>query len=260
MGAYTIVYEALCARLLKMERHVTLRVLRYPQAANWFLNTARVAAYLTHPRIPTLREVAGDRGFFFLVRDMIEGDDLQNGIGQRGIWSVSGVVQIVKEVADVLDYAHGNGIVHGYVHPRHILRDHEGRSFLIGFAEVPPPADHVFGNPIHLPPEQFNAPGNAVAASDVFALGETAYWLLSGRHPFSGVRVSGLEAAKNEARFRRIHEVRKDVPPGVDAVLCRSMAPRPEDRFPSAGQFAGALAAAVHDVQPQGKRWWQLWK
>jgi serine/threonine-protein kinase len=117
----------------------------------------------------------------------------------------------------------------------------------------------ALGNPLHLAPEQFEGDGQATPASDVFALAETALWLLCGRHPFEGFRAAELLAAKRAGQFRRrIQELLPGIPPAVDQVLRRGMAGDPAGRYATAGEFAAALASAEY-AGASSRRWW-FWR
>src|SRR5262249_9469426 len=161
--------------------------------------------------IPALHEVGETETRLYMVRRLVEGDDLQNNIGNSTGNKIE-VARIIAEIATALDYAHEQGVVHGYVHPRHLLLGNDGGSWLIGFGEYPAPDPAVLGNPIHLAPEQI-AGGIVTARSDVYALAETAVWLLSGRHPFRGWRSAELIAAKRRDPLHRdYHQGRPAIP------------------------------------------------
>jgi serine/threonine protein kinase len=250
-GSRTIVFEATHPN--RRDRRMALQVLRSGANTKEFLWAARLNAWLDHPRIPRIFEVGEFQGQLYMVRHFVEGTDLQNNIG-GATRPAADVARIVAEVANALDYAHGRGVVHGYVHPRHILLDCDGSAWLIGFGEYSP-AD----NPIHFAPEQLDAGGAVSPRTDVYALSETAFWLLTGCHPFSEIRHSALVAAKRDGRLRRgILDLRQDIPRGVDPVLRQGLAPCPEDRFASAGDFAAALSAAIIAPGQGPGAWWRF--
>jgi serine/threonine protein kinase len=256
-GIYTTVYEARHTHPKLGERVVALKLLRRRLDAGHFLQAARLNAFLDHPRIPSLYGVGEAAGQPYTARMFIEGDDLQNGISAtRGIPEVT---SIIAEVAAALDYAHGRGVVHGFVHPRHVLMGNDGHAWLIGFGEYPPTGPAAQGNPLHLAPEQLEAQGAAVPASEVYALAETALWLLCGRHPFAGLRATDLIVAKRTVQLRReARELRPGIPPAVEQVLRRGLAPDPADRYAEAGEFVNALASAAH-LGEKSNRWW-FWR
>jgi serine/threonine-protein kinase len=97
--------------------------------------------------------------------------------------------------------------------------------------------------------------GLATPASDVYALAETALWLLSGQHPFAGLQINDLMVAKRTSALRRpIEEMLPDCAPAVHHVLGRGLAAEPADRFATAGEFAAALTLA--ERRSGSRRWW----
>jgi serine/threonine-protein kinase len=245
-GVYTTVYEATHTHPRLRERPpVALKVLRHRGHARHLLQAARLNAALDHPRIPPVYEVGYVSGHHYTARMFVQGDDLQNGIGAAAR-STLDAARIVGAVAAALDHAQGRGVIHGLVHPRHILSGSDGSAWLIGFGEYPAAEPSALGTPLHLAPEQLEAGGAATPASDVYALAETAVWLLSGRHPFAGFRVTELPAAKRTGQPRRLgSDSGPGVPPAVQQVLRRGMAADPAERYATAGDFATALACAA---------------
>lgn len=219
------------------------------------ISAARLNAALEHPQIPALYEVGEAAGRPYTARMFVEGDDLRSSI-RVGKWSIPEVATILAPVANGLDYAHERGVVHGYVHPRHVLVGKNGAAWLIGFGEYPPADVAALGNPLHLAPEQLQRNGRVTPATDVYALSETAVWLLCGRHPFAGFRVAELLTAKRTSQLRaEIPELLPHVSPAVAQVLRRGLAAEPAVRYAKASQFATALASAEHDGK-SSRRWW----
>jgi serine/threonine-protein kinase len=252
-GALTTLYEATCA--LAPGRRVIVRVLRNCRHAPYFLEASQLEARLEHPHIPSLYEVGeAEGGSQYSVRQFVDGDDLQNDIGSASRPHAE-VARVIAQVSEALDYLHGRGAVHGYVHPRHLLLGRDGAAWLIGFGEYPP-AYPAAVHPVHLAPEQLEAGGQVTPRADVYGLAETAFWLLCGRHPF-GTFGDGepLLTAKRQGQTRPIDRVmRQGLPDEVRAVLLRGLCPAPAERYDSAGAFARALTAAVRP-----KRWWRFW-
>jgi serine/threonine protein kinase len=257
-GVYTTVYEARHTHPRLRDRPVALKVLRHRRDAEHFLQAARLNAFLDHSRIPSLYEVGEAAGQLYTARMFIEGDDLQNGIGEANR-NITEVARIIAEIAAALDYAHGLGVVHGLVHPRHVLLGNDGAVWVIGFGEYPPTEPVALGNPLHLAPEQLEPDGTVTPASDVFALSETALWLLCGRHPFGGFPATELLAAKRTGRLRRqIRELLPGVSPALEQVLRRGLAAEPAGRYAKASEFATALASAAR-AGGGSRRWW-FWR
>ena len=254
-GQYAAVYEARHTHPKLRHRPIALRVLRYNEYAQHFMSAARLNACMEHPRIPALHEVGETAGRLYWARSFVEGDDLQNDI--RGpSRKIEDVLRIAAELAGPLDYAHGRGIVHGCVHPRHVLLGPAGFAWLIGFGEYPLASAKDLRNPLHFAPEQF-ANGAVTPACDVYCLSETCFWMLCGRHPFDTLRTTALLEAKLAGQVaRNLHEIRPEVVAGVEQVLLRGLAPDPAARYASPGEFATALVGAHCAAK---KTWWRLW-
>jgi serine/threonine protein kinase len=254
-GLYAAVYEARHTHPKLRDRRIALRVLRHNKYAPHFMSAARLNARLEHPHIPALHQVGEYEGRLYTARNFVEGDDLQNGIrGERR--NIEEVLRIAGDVAGALEYAHGRGIVHGYVHPRHILLGPDGFGWLIGFGEYPLPELEVFGNPLHVAPEQFSN-CNATPATDVYCLSETCFWVLSGRHPFHHVGIADLLKAKNSEDLQRgLRETNPDISSAIEKVLLRGLSPDPAARYGSPGGFVAALVEA-HGTGK--KSWWRVW-
>jgi eukaryotic-like serine/threonine-protein kinase len=126
---------------------------------------------------------------------------------------------------------------------------------VIGFGEMEPPGQAT-GNPLHCAPEQFGPnPGPIGPRTDVYQLAETAAWLLAGEHPFDvGRSAERVLAAKQAADGWRTGRLR-NLPRAVTTTFRRALSPDPAARYPSAGEFAAALAEAVHER----RRAWRVW-
>jgi serine/threonine-protein kinase len=175
---------------------VVLKLLCRKDYGSWFLRIARATASLEHPGIVPCYEVGMVSEQPFLTLALVGGSNLSRRIAQVGPRSIEETIRIVRDVAAALEYAHGRGLIHGHLHPKHILINENGYPKLIGFGEYPLPEDAVFGNPLHLAPEQLQAAGSLTPRTDVYALAETAFWLLAGRHPFHESNVHSMLAIK----------------------------------------------------------------
>jgi serine/threonine protein kinase len=196
--------------------------------------------------------VASDQPYLALA--LVRGSDLSHRIRAVGPAPVADVIRIIGDVAAALHYAHGRGVVHGNLHPNHVLIDEGRAAKVIGFGEFPLPADAMFGNPRHLAPEQL-AGAALTPATDVYSLAETAFWLLTGRHPYYADGALEMLAMKDSEPAPSARTIRPELSPRLDAVLRRGMALKPTDRFNSIVEFADALARGSH-----GKTWWNFWR
>jgi serine/threonine-protein kinase len=223
---------------------------------------AQVLATLNHPNIVRLVEVGEAQGYgFFSTLEYVEGGNLAEMVHRPKLPHESEVVRIANLVAAALDYAHGRNIVHGNVHPKHILLYRTGHVFLIGFGEIAPrrPKRMLIGNPHFLAPEQLDGL-DTIPQTDVYGLAEVVFLLLTGSFPFQGA--GGMEQLlkrKRSVKAPSIRGCRPELPRRVDLTLQQAMALRPEDRYRSAGQFVEELDQALRVFQGGPKKWWQFW-
>jgi serine/threonine protein kinase len=217
---------------------------------------AQLLAGLDHPNILRVIEVGAAQGYgFFSALEYVEGGSLAEMVGRPPLPHHVELIRIVREVAAALDHAHGRNVVHGSVHPKHILLDRAGHVSLTGFAEVAPSGSEgiVVGNPHFLAPEQFTSLDKAVPQTDVYALAEVAYLLLSGSFPFQGAEgIEQLMNRKCSGAVPNIRACKPELPPRVDLALQKGMALRPEKRFGSPGQFVEELDKALRICDRDG--------
>ncbi|MBN9523279.1 serine/threonine protein kinase [bacterium] len=255
-GRSATLYEARHTHPNLRDRRTVLKVLRNRHNTEYFLHQARAHAALRHPRVPAVYEVAEEDGRPYLARAFVEEAAPRLVIGQEP-WPVPAVLRVVADVAEVLDFAHRCGFGHGDLHPRHLLFGEDGAMWVIGFGEYPSAGDAAFGNPHLLAPEQL-AGAPVTPATDVYALGGVAVWMLCGRAPFAHLSGQELFDAKRTGPTpRSVRAERPDVPAAMAEVLDRALAIDPAARYPGPGTFAAELAAAEH-VAPR-RRWW-LWQ
>ena len=240
---------------LRHHRRVAIKVLREELAAavgaERFLEEIRVTASLQHPHILPLFDSGSAEGLVWYVMPFVEGETLRSRLARERRLPVEDALQLVREMADALDYAHRHGIVHRDVKPENVLLQ-SGHALVADFG-IALALEHAgagrltrtgitLGTPSYMAPEQAAGDRPIDARTDVYALGAVLHEMLAGESP--------LEAASHyEMRRRAMDEPvaelaarRADVSPSLDAAVRRALAREPDDRFPSAGAFAAALA------------------
>lgn len=224
---------------------------------------AQVLATLNHPNIVRVVEIGQAQGIgFFSALEFAEGSSLDILVRGLQLPQECEVVRIAKLVAAALDYSHGRNIVHGYVHPKHIMLDQTGQVFLFGFGEIGPECREwmVLGDPHFQAPEQIDGLGKTVPQTDVYGLAEVVFLLLTGFFPFGGEGIPELFRRKRSRQSPSIRKHRPELPRKVDLTLQRAMALRPEDRYRSPGKFVEELELALRVCQEGRKKWWQFWR
>jgi len=238
------------ARDLKYERAVAVKVLRPDLAAEIgptrFLQEIQIAARLHHPHILPLYDSDQVDGLVYYVMPYIEGETLRQKLQRERQLPVSQALQIAREVADALSYAHSCNVIHRDIKPANILLDagHAlvadfGIARAVGSGETS--TGHIVGTPAYMSPEQVDGSRFLDGRSDIYSLGCVLYEMLVGEAPFRGSTLTAVIANRLTGPVPSPRAYRDLVPEAVDAAVKKAMATLPADRFSTAAQFAEAL-------------------
>jgi len=243
---------------LKYQRSVAVKVLLSELAeavgAARFLQEIQIAARLHHPHILPLYDSDEAQGFLYYVMPYIEGESLRERLVRERQLPVGDAVQIAREVADALSYAHKSGVVHRDIKPANILLE-SGHAIVadFGIARAVGVATsgaftgprHVIGTPAYMSPEQSEGSEYLDGRSDIYSLGCVLFEMLVGEPPYNGSTLEAVIARRLSNPLPSPRAFRELVPEGIDAAVKKSLARLPADRFVSAAQFAEALATPV---------------
>lgn len=266
-GAMGLVYKA---HDPKIDRVVALKTIilserQSPEEKQFrerFLVEARAAGRLTHPSIVAVYDVGEDTKTQnpFIVMEYVEGESLEKQLSDLGAEFPSEcALNLVRELACALDYAHSQGIVHRDIKPGNILLTSDGRSKITDFGVAKlntayqTVAGQSLGTPAYMSPEQLN--GDTVdGRSDLFSLGVILYTLLTGHRPFQGNSAMTVS-------FRVVHRdplpvsaYDSDFPPDVDYVIGRAMAKDPAHRYQTGKELADDLSDLQEGRTPRSKQ------
>jgi serine/threonine-protein kinase len=250
------------ARDLKHDRPVALKVLHPELAASLgadrFLREIRLAARLQHPHILTVLdsgqvEVPGSPPLLWFTMPFVRGESLRDRLRRETQLPVEDAVRIAREAADALAFAHAEGVVHRDIKPENILLS--GTHALVadfGIARALGPGGDdkltetglTVGTPAYMSPEQASGARELDARTDIYSLGVVLYEMLAGETPFAAPTTQAMIARRFLETPRPIRELRDSVPEPVERALQRALARTPADRFGSASELAGALAAS----------------
>ncbi|MFI5214272.1 MAG: protein kinase [Gemmatimonadales bacterium] len=246
------------AKDLKHDREVALKVLR-PElgavlGADRFLAEIKITARLDHPHILTLIDSGASEGFLYYVLPFVRGESLRDLLNREKQLGVDQALQITKQVASALDYAHRQGVVHRDIKPENILIQ-EGEAMLADFGIALAVKEAggnrltetglSLGTPQYMSPEQATGDRQLDARSDVYSLGAVLYEMLAGEPPVTGPTAQAMIAKLMTERPTRLRIVRDTVSEGIDAAVARALSKIPADRFASAGDFARALEVSA---------------
>jgi eukaryotic-like serine/threonine-protein kinase len=240
---------------LKHDRRVAIKVLRPELAAvvgaERFLAEIRVTANLQHPYILPLHDSGEAGGSVFYVMPYVEGESLRDRLTREKQLPVEDALRIATEVAGALDYAHRRGVIHRDIKPENILL-HEGQALVADFgialamssagASRMTETGMSLGTPHYMSPEQAMGERDVTAKTDIYALGCVLYEMLLGEPPFTGPSAQAIVAKVMTEEPRPICAQRRTVPPHVEAAILTALQKLPADRFPTAADFANAIA------------------
>jgi eukaryotic-like serine/threonine-protein kinase len=246
------------ARDLRHGRWVAIKVLREELAAavgaERFLEEIRVTASLQHPHILPLFDSGSAEGLVWYVMPFVEGETLRSRLARERRLPVDEAVQLVREIADALEYAHRHGIVHRDVKPENVLLQ-SGHALVADFGIALALENAggarltrtgiTLGTPLYMAPEQVAGDRPIDARTDVYALGAVLHEMLAGESPFAAAPHQVMPRNVMHEQVVGLAMRRADVSPSLDAAVQRALAKEPDHRFPSAGAFAAALAVPL---------------
>jgi serine/threonine protein kinase len=229
----------------------TQNALSLERAKVRFRREARALANLgSHFQVPQLLDYFTTNGEFYLVQDYIEGETLAQEVRRRGRQSEAKVKRFLQEILPVVQFIHRNRIIHRDIKPSNIIRcGRDSRLVLIDFGAVrefltdidntayfQPQTTQFVGTPGFAPPEQLAL--RPCYASDVYALGMTCLYLLTGRSPIE------FDVDPRTGNILWLHTV--SVSGHFATVLDKMLRSAPEDRYASVDEVERALALEPH--------------
>jgi TolB-like protein/Tfp pilus assembly protein PilF len=250
---------------LKHKRSVALKVLRPELAQSLgperFQREIELAARLQHPHILTVHDSGEAAGQLWFTMPFVEGESLRARLNRQKQLPIEDAVQITKEAAQALEYAHQHGVLHRDIKPENILLTTDGSTLVADFGiaralrggdERLTETGFAVGTPAYMSPEQASGERDLDATTDVYSLGCVLYEMLAGEPPFTGPTPQAILSKRLSGEIPRVRVVRPAVPDGVERAVIRALAPVAADRFASAADFVRALAA--HSAIRPGRR------
>jgi len=245
------------ARDLRHERFVALKTLR-PEIAialgrERFLREIKLAARLQHPNILPVYDSGDAGGTLYYVMPFVEGESLRDKLDREPQLPIDDALQIAREVAEALAYAHDHDVVHRDIKPENIMLS-GGHAIVadFGIARAVSAAGGdkltqtglAIGTPAYMPPEQASGSGQVDRRSDIYSLACVLYETLAGQPPFTGPTAQAIMARHSLDAVPRLKIVRDAIPDELEVVIERALEKVPADRYQTSGEFAKALTSA----------------
>jgi len=251
-GAMGVVY---LGKDPKINRQVAIKTLDYAQFSSKelkvvksrFFREAEAAGRLSHHNIVTVYDVGEEDDFAFIAMDYVTGVALSEYTSVDNLLPVDEVYRIIQEVADTLDYAHSQNIVHRDIKPGNIMYNPQDRQIKItdfGIARI---TDSVktrtgsfMGSPSYMAPEQMTGT-HVDGRADLYALGVSFYQLLCGRLPFDADSLGNLAYKITNEKHTPIRDIRSDLPASATRIINKALQKKPEKRYATGKEMSAAI-------------------
>ncbi len=250
-------------RHVTMQRSVALKIVSRdvgsnPAALERFLAEARAIAALDHPAIVQAYSVDCEGDRYYIVMEYVDGRDLQRVVEEDGPLDCGKAVEYMRQAADGLAHAHSRNLIHCDIKPSNLLVNSQEQVKILdmGMARLGGGAaegngsdnDHILGSVDYLAPEQALGSESFDHRADIYSLGCTLYFLLTGHPPFPEGTLPEKILKHQTQQPRPIPTERPGVPPQLVQVCRRMMAKEPEERYQSADEILDALAEIPLDA------------
>jgi serine/threonine protein kinase/tetratricopeptide (TPR) repeat protein len=248
---------------IRHDRPVALKVLQPEETAalgtDRFHREIKVLARLRHPFVLPLHDSGEAAGALYFVMPYIEGESLRARFTRESTLHPEAIVAIVRQIAEALDYAHGQGVIHRDVKPENILISQHGHAMLADFgiargallpSGAPPTrtaltqSGMAIGTADYMSPEQALGEVEIDGRSDIYSLGCVVYEALTGQPPFTGANALSIVAQHIGVPAPNLATKRADVSTSLARAVARSLQKNRDERFPTATSFVQALAGS----------------
>jgi len=249
--------EVYLANQVSLDRKVALKVLSKELAkrknfVDRFLREARSMAKLDHPYVVKVYGAGSDKGLNFVAIEYIDGKSMQDWIDKEKKLSIGDAVHVILRCSDALKEAHDQTLIHRDIKPDNILVTSKGVVKVADFGLAKALSDEDMsmtasgtglGTPLFMPPEQARDAKTVDHRTDIYALGVTLYYFVTGQLPFTGANLVELIQAKESGRFEPAKKVNPDVPEKLDLIIHKMMAKEQKHRYSTCDEIINDLDA-----------------
>ena len=219
------------------------------------LREPRLLASLNHPNIVTVITAEKQDNVFFIVMEYVPGETLESLIANRGALEVATVLDYTCQIANAVEHAHKQGVIHRDLRPANVFVTDKGL-LKVGdfgtsrFLEIAAHGTTVIGSPPYMAPEQFE--GRAVFSSDLYSLGVTMYQMLTGELPYDTPAPQDLDRLRRGELVRPPRSRNPQVPLAVNAIVMRALAGSVSERYQKAEDLLHDILTARRTLAKTG--------
>ncbi len=236
--------EVYLAKQVSLDRNVALKVLSKELAAQEsfvarFHREARAMAKLHHPNIVQVYAAESHRGVNFVAIEYVDGMSMQDWMDKLQTISIGDALLVTLTCADALNHAREMDIVHRDIKPDNILVTKRGHIKVADFGLAKALNEDVamtqsgvgMGTPLYMSPEQARNAKHVDFRTDIYALGCTLYYLLTGKLPFAGETTLELITTKEKGKFTPARRINREIPERLDLMIDKMMACEADHRY-----------------------------
>jgi len=252
----------------RMDRCVAIKLLppemtKDKDAIARFEREVKAAAKISHPNIVAAHDADCANGVHFLVMELVEGSDLSALVKKQGPVSIGKAISYILQAANGLEAAHKKGVIHRDIKPANLLLDTEGTvkildmglARLSGEVDSPTQAEltstgTVMGTVDYMAPEQALNTKTADGRADIYALGCSLHYLLSGKSTYDGDTLMAKLLAHRDQPIPVLRAVNSEVPEELEAVFRKMVAKKIEDRYQTVTLLIADLQKCSHGNDP----------
>ncbi|HEY3486964.1 MAG TPA: serine/threonine-protein kinase [Gammaproteobacteria bacterium] len=219
-----------------------------------FFREAETAGRLNHNNIVTIYDVGEEHDLAYIAMDFLQGMDMSKFVKKEKLLDVDEVFTVITQVADALNYAHGQNVVHRDIKPANIIYDRRAKKPTVTDFGVAHITDNtktktgtILGTPSFMSPEQLT--GTTVdGRSDLFSLGVTFFQLLTGELPFIAESISSLMFKIANEEPRDVLKIRPGLPICIKAIINKALQKDPEKRYQTGDEFIKAMKRCEKNI------------
>ncbi|MEG1992605.1 MAG: Stk1 family PASTA domain-containing Ser/Thr kinase, partial [Acetivibrio sp.] len=255
-GGMADVYKARCHRL---NRFVAIKILKQEYSddkkfVDKFRAEAQSAAGLSHPNIVNVYDVGEDEGLYYIVMELVEGITLKSFIERKGKLEIKEATGIAIQIAQGMEAAHLNHIIHRDIKPQNIIISREGKVKVTDFgiakaASSNTITSNAMGSVHYISPEQARG-GYSDEKSDIYSLGVTLYEMLTGQVPFVGDNTVSVALSHIQEEPTPVRSLNPLVTGSLDKIVQKCMQKKPERRYLTASGLIEDLKESI--ANPEG--------